>query len=961
MSHKTPFCLRSASFDMRFPFSVNRCAATTARWQKVIYSCMYLGWFGMGVPMVAHANESVEFNKDVMPVLQKYCVSCHTAEEAQGGLVMETFDALLKGGDSGPAITPGVPSSSRLILMSSGKLEPKMPPDDAEGPNESELALLATWIEQGAKGPAGEVVMRRELQTPAIAANASVVLPVTAVAVTPNGTRRAVARYQNVSITDGGSSGESTKLEPQPGKVNSLRFSQDGKRLLVGSGVTGLYGRAAIHDVATGKAVATVEGHADSIQVAVFSPDEKLIATAGYDREIIVWEVESGKPIQTLRGHNGAIHSLAFSRDGKVLVSASADATVKVWEVATGKRLDTMSQPQQEVLSLAITADDSWVIAGSADNRLRVWQLLSRSDARINPLVATRFVDETPLTHLALTSDGTRLVVVSEAGNVKVLRTDDWSQIAVLEPLGEIASDLSLSTDGSTAFISLMNGQVTTRELPRDASLSPESTTASQELEPVYLDLEALKTFDEAALRKEQALTDSTLSDRPVQLPRGAEVTGSIANSGEEDWYSFSAREGELWVIETETAGMNSRLDSLVEIYDSEKKPVLQTRLQATRDSYFTFRGKNSTQHDDFRVFAWEEMKLDEYFYASGEVTKLWMHPRGADSGFLVYPGRGNRWTYFGSSGTVHALGEPAYIVRPLAPNEPAADNGLPVFDFYYSNDDHPMQNRGKDSYLLFKAPAKGQYLVRARDTRGEGGGNYAYRLRVRPASPSFKANVDAIKQPLKRGSGRELALVVERLDGYEGEVLFELDELPPGIHSNFPVRVQPGQSFAIGNIWADADAADWEGELAPAITARAKVNGRIIERPAGIAGKLKITDRPKATIGIYPADGTEPNKDWVIQIRRGETISLIVKADRLEGFTSQISLGNEQSGRNMPHGVYVDNIGLNGLLVREGESERQFFVTASPIAELGQRSFFLTGAIEGGITTRAVTLEVTP
>ena len=80
------------------------------------------------------------------------------------------------------------------------------------------------------------------------------------------------------------------------------------------------------------------------------------------------------------------------------------------------------------------------------------------------------------------------------------------------------------------------------------------------------------------------------------------------------------------------------------------------------------FRGKNSAQSNDFRVFAWEEMHLNDFLYANGEVTRLWMYPRGPDSGFNVYPGRGDRFTYFGTSHVTHALGEPAFVVRELVP-----------------------------------------------------------------------------------------------------------------------------------------------------------------------------------------------------------------------------------------------------------------------------------------------------
>ncbi len=910
----------------------------------------------------AFAAESIDYVHDVFPILEKHCLACHTSDEAQGGLVMESYSALMRGGDSGPALTPGTPTSSRLFMMASGQMKPVMPPDDAERPTEDELTTIATWIEQGASGPAGEIVMRRELRTPQISTSADAKLPITAVAICLDGSTRAIARYSDVRLVSGESELPITSIEPQPGKVNSLRFSRDGSKLLIASGVTGLYGRAAIYDVASGKLLSVVEGHHDAIQVAIFSPDEKSIATASYDRQILLWDVASGQAKQQFVGHNGAIYALAFSPDGRVLISGCADETVKVWDVDSGRRLDTMSQPTDEVFSVAVTNDGSYVIAGSADNRLRVWKLLSRDAPRINPLVATRFVDESALTHIAMTADGSRLVVVSEAGNVKVLRTSDWKQLAALKPLDDTASDLAISSDGKFALISLMNGGLVKRELPSVELVTSSGTSTAGEVEPLYLDVGPLRVSDETALRTEQGLPESTLADRPLRLSRGSELTGSIATTGEEDWFAFDAHQGELWVIETNTSGLNSKLDSVIEIRDDQVQPVLQTRLQATRDSYFTFRGKDSTQSNDFRIFAWEEMKLDEYLYASGEVSRLWMAPRGSDSGFDVYPGKGNRWTYFGTSGTVHALGEPAYIVRQLDAHEPAAANGLPVFDIHYANDDDPSQRRGKDSYILFTAPASGRYLIRLRDTRSEGGDGYKYRMRLRPATAGFSPSVEAIKAPLRRGSGRELVVVVDRFDGYDGEIWFEINELPAGVHSNFPVRVQPGQNFAVGNIWTDADANDWEGELTPMVTAYAMIDGKRIEREAGTAGKLTLIDRPNATIQIVPVSLTLGNTSQAtVKINRGETISLLVKADRKDGFTKEISLGKEQAGRNMPHGVYVDNIGLNGLLVRENESERQFFVTADPVAELGKRDFFLTGGIDSNITSTPIQLEVLP
>jgi hypothetical protein len=79
--------------------------------------------------------------------------------------------------------------------------------------------------------------------------------------------------------------------------------------------------------------------------------------------------------------------------------------------------------------------------------------------------------------------------------------------------------------------------------------------------------------------------------------------------------------------------------------------------------------------------------------------------PQGPDSGFQFYKSQGKRRLYFDSSATIHALGEPVYIVEPYAPGVKLIENGLPVFPLYYSNDDDADRKLGTDSQLTFTAP----------------------------------------------------------------------------------------------------------------------------------------------------------------------------------------------------------------------------------------------------------------
>ena len=312
----------------------------------------------------ALAATKVDYTKDVFPILQKYCVGCHTAEEAQGGFVMESHAALMKGGETGVAVTAGEAKSSRMVLMATGKIQPQMPPEDEAQPSVDELAVIANWIDQGAVGPDGDMPVKRELRTPKIATDKNISAPITAIAQSPDGALRAVAQFGNVFIKDATDTPIAT-IDDLPGKVNSIQFSGDGSRILIASGLTGAYGRAAVYESQTGKRQTEIIGHRDTLYDAVFSPDQTQIATAGYDRNIILWDASTGQQIREFKGHNGAVFDIAFSPDGKILVSACADETVKVWHVATGSRLDTLGQPEGEVYAVEITKDGKFVIAGS--------------------------------------------------------------------------------------------------------------------------------------------------------------------------------------------------------------------------------------------------------------------------------------------------------------------------------------------------------------------------------------------------------------------------------------------------------------------------------------------------------------------------------------------------------------------------------------------------------------------
>jgi hypothetical protein len=105
------------------------------------------------------ASRTVDYERDIAPILSKNCYRCHGPKKQQGGLALHVQDRALAGGDSGPAIVPGKVAESRLIRYVAGLEEDyQMPPEDAGKPlTPEQIGLLRAWIDQGAKWSGGDL------------------------------------------------------------------------------------------------------------------------------------------------------------------------------------------------------------------------------------------------------------------------------------------------------------------------------------------------------------------------------------------------------------------------------------------------------------------------------------------------------------------------------------------------------------------------------------------------------------------------------------------------------------------------------------------------------------------------------------------------------------------------------------------------------------------------------------
>lgn len=1149
-----------------------------------------------------------DFNTHVAPILQKYCVGCHGGGEAEGGLVLESYETLMAGGKRGQALLPGKADQSRLILLLEGKATPAMPPEGNEAPTVDEIALLRAWIDAGARSPTGAAPDPTRLVTPRVPLLAPARHPLNAVAWSPDGRLLALAGYRRVRLIAADSHALVLDLADHRGSVTAVSFSADGTKLVTAAGEAGLFGEARVYNVADGALLRTIVGHRDALYAVALSPDGALLATAGYDEQIVLWSVESGSEVMTIEGHHGAVYDLAFRCDGRVLASASADRTVKLWDVATGARLETLGQSLKELYAVAFSPDGTRLAAAGVDNRIRVWQISETASEGSNPILYSRFAHQEPVIEIAWSPDGQSLVSAGEGRNIKLWTAatmderlllelqPDWTHALAFSPdsakvlvgrldgtyalydaasgavvpvpapelagiwprgaqrgaAGKIkltganlanitavtfgdsriaatmlpptpgtaneawievtagadvprgAYDLSVTTAGGTTAAVKLYVDDLPQEAEAEQNGSPQTATAVALPAGIWGALDAQGDVDHYAFEtaagetlvfdlaaaplgskanavltlfdphgrvvasgndfdgqpdplltytvpeagryvvavSEQALGASAehyyrlslgafpfvtgcypLSvpanqparvelvgynlppDRAVELAASAGgevavpvdpqrfrfrrdlrvVVGSLpenleaepndeveqattiavpgvaggrivpaGSAADADLFRFESRAGQQWIIETDAARRGSPIDTKIEVLDAAGGPLVRVQLQAIRDSYLTFRGIDSNAVDA-RLRNWEEMGLNELVYMQGEVGKIFRMPQGPDSGVNYYGWAGRRICYFDTSPTTHAIDEPCYIVEPHPPGAELTPTGLPIFPVYYANDDDGERKLGSDSKLLFTAPADGAYLVRVSDVRGESGDRYAYRLIVREPRPDFVVTLGGDNPTVNAGSGRDIGLSLERLDGFDGDVVVDIAGLPPGFAVSSPVVIQAGHFAAKAVVYAAADAPSPTEENAAQTVVRATANvaGQPVVKEVHNLGRIALGEAPKLRVTLT-ADPAASGPGGEILIRPGTTIPAILRVER-NGFDDRITFTVE----NLPHGVIVDDIGLNGVLIPEGMNERRIFLSAAPWVTGLTRQIHAVAAAEGNQASPAVVLQV--
>lgn len=329
--------------------------------------------------LLIDSGDWISFSQQIAPIFNDHCIACHNARNPQGQYNMSNYSVILGVGQSGKAVIPGKPAESPLFQFISDHSMPQ----DADPLSAEQIELVRKWIEIGARLDSHikadddlfRIVPRPTYPSPPEHYTAA--LPISAVAISPDGKLLATSGYHEVllwSITDGSLI---KRIGNVAQRVHGLTFFPDGKRIAVASGTPGRVGEAKIFELENGKLLIDVLICQDSALSLALSPDSKRMAIGEVSGAINVYEIDEKSVKLNLRieDHSDWVNSLSWSADGRRLVSASRDKTCKVFDSNSGKSLTTFNGHQHSVTSAVFREDGQHVMSIGDDGRLRIWNL----------------------------------------------------------------------------------------------------------------------------------------------------------------------------------------------------------------------------------------------------------------------------------------------------------------------------------------------------------------------------------------------------------------------------------------------------------------------------------------------------------------------------------------------------------------------------------------------------------
>ncbi|QDT50054.1 WD domain, G-beta repeat [Symmachiella dynata] len=366
------------------------------------------------------AAPQVSFYKQIRPIFQANCHGCHQPAKSGGGYDMTSFDKLLGGGESEiPAVVANKPDESHLLeLIVPVDGEAQMP-RGRKPLTDFEIELIRQWIAQGGVNDTPESAKRHyDNEHPPVYTAPPVV---TSLDYSPDGTLLAVAGFHEVLLHKADGSGLAGRLVGMSERIESVRFSPDGKRLAVTGGLPARMGEVQVWDVQERKLTLSVPVTYDTIYGASWSPDGKLIAFGCSDNTVRAIDSTTGEQVLYQGSHSDWVLDTVFSVKGTNLVSVGRDRTAKLTEIETQRFIDNITSITPGALKGGIASvtrhpTSDVIFVGGADGVPKLYRIFRESKRVIGD--DANLIRQFPplkgrLFGVAISKDGSHVAAVS--------------------------------------------------------------------------------------------------------------------------------------------------------------------------------------------------------------------------------------------------------------------------------------------------------------------------------------------------------------------------------------------------------------------------------------------------------------------------------------------------------------------------------------------------------------------
>ena len=423
------------------------------------------------------------------------------------------------------------------------------------------------------------------------------------------------------------------------------------------------------------------------------------------------------------------------------------------------------------------------------------------------------------------------------------------------------------------------------------------------------------------------------------RIDSGNQRSGSL----DQDYFRFHASQGQKLSFDVAAARLGSPLDSVIEILDARGNAVPRATIRCLNETTTTLADRDS-RTSGIRLLSTSGLREGDYIMVGDELDQIDFIPDQPDADTILKAMGDLRVAFLGTSPDVHAVNSPVYKAQVLAPKADVPSNGLPVYHLTWRNDDGGP-DYGADSKLDFVAPADGDYYLHLKDVRNLEGSDFAYRLTIRDQSPDFKLRAVPANPDIPRGGTIPVTVSLDAIRGFDGPIEIAVKGLPRSVTAG-PATISAGQTSTVLVLTAQPDAALDEHPTPIQIVGHAVVDGHDLVR---VANRETGRDEPLQLASIVPPpDVVVSTESSEVTLQPGKEITVRLNVERHNGFKGRVPC----TVQNLPVGVRVVNVGLNGVLVTEAQSSRTFTLRAEDWAKPVSQPIYIVGEVESNSST---------